>query len=242
MTQLAQCLPTQITRNGYASLWIKNGEPDFKGIHKNKAIVKLIDELGKETVVKIVYAILFDFCSALNFQRNMTVPQMTDCALMMVDECGSLRIEDYMAMFRLAKAGKLGELYGKLDIMDISRFMDVYYELRERDAENQIRLAEQKRLEQKKLASPKGEEREVKINHEFFKATMEESIDKVREIDRERRRLEAESLKERRKQQREAYAKAHGIELDTIKKHINNKTEPDQSDIDWWESFKKKKK
>lgn len=241
MKQLAQCLPTQITRNGYASLWIKNGEPDFKGIHKNKAIVKLVDELGKETVVKIVYAILFDFCSALNFQRNMTVPQMTDCALMMVDECGSLRIEDYMAMFRMAKAGKLGELYGKLDIMDISRFMDAYHEMRERDAEKQIQIdaekkiqiAEQKRKEQKMLAAPKGKIVEVDLS----KAIAE--LNRIRDENIER---EIAERKNRRQQQREAYAKAHGIKLESIKQSINHKTEPDANDIAWWESFKKKGK
>ena len=232
LKQLAQCLPTQITRNGYASLWIKNGEPDFKGIHKNKAIVKLVEELGKETVVKIVYAILFDFCSAFNFQRNMTIPQMTDCALMMVDECGSLRIEDYMAMFRMAKTGKLGELYGKLDIMDISRFMDAYHEMRGRDAEKQIQIAEQKRKEQKMLAAPKGEIVEVDLS----KAIAE--LNRIRDENIER---EIAERKNRRQQQREAYAKAHGIKLESIKQSITHKTEPDANDIAWWESFKKKK-
>lgn len=234
-------MPTQITRNGYASLWIKNGEPDFKGIHKNKAIVKLIEELGRETVVKIVYAILFDFCSAFNFQRNMTIPQMTDCALMMVDECGSLRIEDYMAMFRMAKTGKLGELYGKLDIMDISRFMDAYHEMRERDAEKQIQIAEQKRKEQKMLAASNDEEVEVQINPDAIRNAMAESIKKIKEIDKERRESELKALKERQQKQREAYAKAHGIKLESIKQSINHKTEPDANDIAWWESFKKKK-
>lgn len=239
MKQLAQCLPTSITRNGYASLWIKNGEPDFKGIHKNKAIVKIVEEVGKETVVKIVYALIFDFCASLNFQRNMTMPQMTDCALMMVDECGSFRIEDYMAMFRLAKTGKLGELYGKVDIMDISRFMDAYYEMRERDAERQMQIAEQKRKEQKMLAS--GEEKDVEINYESLAESMAESIKKIKEIDSERRKKELEERKAKRQQQREAYAKAHGIKLESIKQTIPNKTEPDANDIAWWESFKKKK-
>jgi hypothetical protein len=60
----------------------------------------------------------------------MNEDQMIDCASMLLDECGTFRLEDYQVMFTMAKRGKIGKIMDRLDISVISQLLDEYWTIR----------------------------------------------------------------------------------------------------------------
>lgn len=108
-----------------------SGNPDFKNVRNCMPIVKLSEQIGKKTILKIFYLLVKDFCSSLNVVRNMNEDQMIEASSMLFDECDSFRLEDYQMMFTLGKRGHLVKIMDRVDINVVTLMMDAYWALRD---------------------------------------------------------------------------------------------------------------
>lgn len=102
------------------------GRADYLAVVKYPAIAKLKETQGKKNIIKAVFLLVKDFCDSMNVVRNMNEEQMIEAAAMLTDECGTFRLEDYLAMFAMAKRGKLVKIYDRIDMQVISGIVDAY--------------------------------------------------------------------------------------------------------------------
>lgn len=106
------------------------GKPTFLEVVKYPMIKKLVDDLGKKTMMKVLFLLVKDFCSSMNVVRNMNEDQMIESAAMLLDECDNFRMEDYVMMFQMAKRGQLVKVMDRIDINVITLMLDAYWEKR----------------------------------------------------------------------------------------------------------------
>lgn len=111
------------------------GKPLFKDVIKYPMIRMLAAQVGENVILKNIFLLVKDFCSAVNVVRNMNEDQMIDAAAMLLDECEDFRMEDYVMMFSMAKKGELVDLRDRVDLQIISKIMDEYYIVRRREGE-----------------------------------------------------------------------------------------------------------
>src|SRR4051812_29053217 len=71
------------------------GNPTYLDVIKYPMVRFLVEEVGKKTMLKVIYLLVKDFCSSLNVVRNMNQDQMIEAASMLLNECGNFRLEDY---------------------------------------------------------------------------------------------------------------------------------------------------
>ena len=134
------------------------GKPDYKALLHSPQLSQLAQQRGRNEILKYLCILITDFCSSLNIKRGMSEEQVVEAAIMLLDECGDYRLEDYALMFNLAKRGKLGiELYQSVDILAISQIEQAYdrYSCAQLQAIQQEAEAAQERarLERRKAAS-----------------------------------------------------------------------------------------
>lgn len=106
------------------------GKPNYLGMIKYPMIRDLIQEHGKQALIKAIFLLIRDFCTSMNVVRNMTEDQMIEAAAMLVDECDNFRLEDYTMMFTMAKRGALVDIRDRIDIQMITKIMDEYWSRR----------------------------------------------------------------------------------------------------------------
>ena len=106
------------------------GNPQYLEVVKYPAIRDLIKTEGKRKMIALLTFMIKDFCSSVNVVRNMNEDQMIETAVMLLDECGNFRMEDYLMIFTMAKRGKLIKIYDRIDIAVITQMLDAYWDLR----------------------------------------------------------------------------------------------------------------
>lgn len=110
-----------------------SGKPDFASVIQYPKISELIVSEGKRKVLALVTIIVRDFCASINVVRNMNEDQVIESAMMLVEECGNFRLEDYVMMFSMAKKGSLDvKIYDRIDIQVITQILDAYWLIRHR--------------------------------------------------------------------------------------------------------------
>lgn len=113
-----------------SSQLVPQGEPAFPIIRQRPAIQVLLQEHGRKPLLKALYLLIRDFCSSVNVVRNMSEDQQLEAAAAMLDEAGNFRLEDYAAMFTLAKRGKLVKILDRVDMQIIGQMISAYDERR----------------------------------------------------------------------------------------------------------------
>lgn len=86
---------------------------------------------GIEMIRASVEGCIVSLCEFLNIPRaNMTESQIRQTAELSVDEYRNLTISDIMLIFRRAKLGQWGEIYGRIDGQMILGWFSEYFEER----------------------------------------------------------------------------------------------------------------
>lgn len=115
----------QITRG-----LVPAGKPAYTEMIRYPKIKDLEEKLGQKTMMKTIFLIIRDFCASINVGKNMNADQMIEAAAILLEEAGNFRLEDYIAMFAMAKRGEYGEFYDRMDIAMICSFIDKYWQQR----------------------------------------------------------------------------------------------------------------
>jgi hypothetical protein len=123
-----------------ASELMPEGVPAYTSVIAYPKISKLITQYGRSIMWKAMVMLLKDFSDSFGVVRNMNEAQMLDAATMLLDECGTFRMEDYVMMFTLAKRGRLDLNDGKgimdrIDLETIGKIITAYYAKREAAAD-----------------------------------------------------------------------------------------------------------
>lgn len=125
------------------------GRPDFEAVRFAPAIVNLVAEHGPAKVHAVLVMMIRDYCSSINVpeSKKMNGDQEMEAASFLLDECGDFRMEDYLMMFTLAKRGKIGKVFDRVDIQLLSDFKESYSALRTNHAfakqEEEVRRKEE---------------------------------------------------------------------------------------------------
>lgn len=126
------------------------GNPDFSILRDRPWIKNMEQQYGAHRVLAALIVIISNFNKMLGVVRPMTAIQINDCAVHLLNEAGNYRIEDYVMMFTMAKAGKLGKIMDRIDLEMVCRFHEEYDRLRsdygQRMQEEQVRQEEKKLL------------------------------------------------------------------------------------------------
>lgn len=122
------------------------GQPDFLGMVRFPKITDLVQQQGQAVILMILSVMVRDFCASMNVVRNMNDDQIVEAAAMMLNECGTFRLEDYAQFFALAKRGKLGQIRDRIDLQTLSDLLDEYFN-RRRDAAIDLQEREIERQE-----------------------------------------------------------------------------------------------
>lgn len=105
-----------------------NGEPDFSKVHtyvKMNALY-MTEGIGKATMIMVMLKMIKDFSENINVKTPLTTAQGMRIASFLCDDCKGMSLEDYQMMFSLAERGKLGVIYGRVDIQVIGTFKEAY--------------------------------------------------------------------------------------------------------------------
>lgn len=113
------------------------GKPDIRLIMQHRPIIQIVrsEENGVKNMLKVLTALLFDFCNSLNVVRPMNDQQIIEAAAALLDECYNYRIEDYVCMFTMAKRGRLVKIMDRMDITIILEISKAYWAHREVEIE-----------------------------------------------------------------------------------------------------------
>ena len=105
------------------------GVPFFPIIRTFPPIAELLIH-NAPGISKAVFLLVRDFCASLNVVRNMNEDQMIEASGLLIQECGNLRLEDYVIMFSMAKRGELVDIHDRVDLQIITRIADTYWSVR----------------------------------------------------------------------------------------------------------------
>lgn len=194
---------------GIVSDLMPQGSPNFVSVVNYPTIANLEQEHGKINIIKILYLLVVDFCNTMNVVRNMTDEQQIEAAHMLLDESGNFRLEDYVMMFTMAKRGQLGiKLIDRIDLPIITQLLDAYWSIRDNEGKN-IQERTQKVLDNEintidaTFATPIAD---------FMKSWADKTEEEIKR-DEEEKEIER---KEKRKQDIQAFAKLHNIDLNKL--------------------------
>lgn len=175
-------------------------------------LTKLV--INGDVMVKalIVHAIT-DLNNFLNFQNIMTVPQITETALMILSDYNALKIEDIMVCFNNGKKGHYGQLYGRIDGQIIMLWLQQYSTDRTNEYLRIKDFNEKQSLNKKIEASEvniEGQKRVAEVMREALKSVEVPKVEKpVRE------KTESEKLIQRFINQFQKIAIKRGLDSDT---------------------------
>ena len=124
-------------------LILKTNELMPKGIANLTAVVKypkiadLVVSEGRKKMLAVIVLLVKDFCGSVNVVRNMNQEQMIEAGLMLLDECGNFRLEDYVMMFSMAKKGQFPvvKIWDRMDIQIVTAIVDAYWTRRKEAGE-----------------------------------------------------------------------------------------------------------
>lgn len=96
-----------------------------KSINDGHQIQKLMAEHGKP-IMKLIVALINRQAEFYNVRKEITETQAAMIAQTLVYEYGVENIEDIVLMFKMARAGNFGTIFGKLDGETIMSWMALY--------------------------------------------------------------------------------------------------------------------
>lgn len=102
---------------------------------QTKGIAGLRKEYGEEFTIELVMYAIIDLCESLNVGKGMNEGQIIEAARLIQQEYYMLKPADLKLCFDMAKLGKFGEVYNRIDIQVISTWIDKYLQLRLEEAE-----------------------------------------------------------------------------------------------------------
>lgn len=114
-----------------ASDLAKKSLPDLTQLQNYPTIAALERDNGKPNVLKALTALVTNLNKSLNLKRPLNEIQITEVAVMLLDECEDYTFQDYVVMFEMIKRKKFKtEFYEGLDISKMAAFWDEYHALR----------------------------------------------------------------------------------------------------------------
>lgn len=97
---------------------------------KTPSIAMLRKQYGEQQIEAYVKLWIIQLNELLNVTRPLTEPQIDECARLILSEYWGLSIADINLVFKTAKIGGYGELYGSLSIDKILGWFGRYYDER----------------------------------------------------------------------------------------------------------------
>lgn len=207
--QLINCLSNSEDENYVGNLalfsmkLVPSGKPDFAIIRTLPAISQLHDAMGAKDLLKILQNLINNFCDSLNVVRNMNKAQVMDCAVYLLSECGTYRLEDYVMMFTMAKRGHLGKIYDRVDIEFIGNIRAEYDKLRHAYGEAQQMEIDRLAVKERNLIPEKDEPEEVKVQR--FKDASKMFKEMVAAHEKERQEKPLKEMQSERRKRYELY-------------------------------------
>ena len=95
-----------------------------------------MDKHGKQ-ILKLIVGLINRQAEFYNVRKELTETQATMIAQTLIDEYGVENIEDVVLMFKMARAGNFGTIYGKLDGETIMGWMALYLDRKYAEMEKQ---------------------------------------------------------------------------------------------------------
>lgn len=126
------------------------GKPAYLEMIKYPTITQVIADIGEPATLLMISILIKDFCASVNVSRNMNEDQILEAALMLLNERGNFRMEDYTVMFAMASRGELVKIYERVDLSVITEIADAYY-ARRRDEKIAMEEADIERQEAQPL-------------------------------------------------------------------------------------------
>lgn len=208
-----------------------SGKPDFEGI-RNYPALQLTKGSGQEaTSMNGIYLLIEDFCSSLNVKSNLSVEQMIECAGILFNDCGNYRLEDYYTMFEMAKRGKLGKVYERLDIEVLSNMKDAYDNIRYIEGCKILERKEQQRREMIEAQRIKNlsdsainttlDEKSIKQMFDIMNNEIKSEKQRIKEQDKQRKHEQFNAM-------RDHYAKINNVPVGQIKSSLYTSSDEDK--------------
>jgi len=97
---------------------------------------KMMQQHGKP-ILKLIVSLINRQAEFYNVRKEMTEAQAAMIAQTLVDEYGVENIEDVVLMFKMARSGAFGTIYGKLDGETIMAWMALYLDRKYEELERQ---------------------------------------------------------------------------------------------------------
>lgn len=114
----------------------EDGLPAFRNLLALPArIPHLVKGYGDQQVHALISALIGAFANSFNVVRQMTAAQITACAFDLMESAKEdwLAMEDLVLFFDLARKGKYGKVYDRLDQQTIFEMLELYREERHQD-------------------------------------------------------------------------------------------------------------
>lgn len=175
-------------------------------------LTKLVNNGDVMVKALIVHAIT-DLNNFLNFQNIMTVPQITETALMILSDYNALKIEDIRVCFNNGKKGYYGQLYGRIDGQIIMLWLQQYSTDRTNEYLRIKDFNEKQALNKKIEASEVNIEGQKKVAEVMREALKSVEVPKAEKPVREK--TESEKLIQRFITQFQKIAIKRGLDSDT---------------------------
>lgn len=174
----------------------KNGVPKLHEISQvGVSVAKYREVIGFKQLVGIVTILIVNMQNAFNTPRKMNESQISDLAITIVDENPNLKVEDLMAFFEMAKAGKFSKSYSTIDAPLINEWLFEYKQIRTDELERQ-RLIEHSKF--KSIKSEQLTEYQIKqwdiIKQKLIAGREEMERESIARKEAERERLSQERI------------------------------------------------
>ena len=114
------------------------------------------EQYGYQTAMSWLYIQLNDMNTQLGYKWQMDTRQIEDCASLILERHGGLKVTELMAFFRGMKMGDYGEFYGSMNMNAVMMSLNKFYTVRNRQLENIYKKGDEearKEREQKRKTS-----------------------------------------------------------------------------------------
>ena len=120
---------------------------------QNPSIVKLINENGEPIIKALMVDLIADIISFFSLGKSMNATQVTQTVDLILEEYCQYKFDDWKLCFKMAKLGKFGTVYDRIDGNVIFQWFDQYLEIRFNEFEA-IRAKENRILNEPVKADP----------------------------------------------------------------------------------------
>lgn len=93
------------------------------------------EQYGYQTAMSWLYIQLNDMNTQLGYKWQMDTRQIEDCASLILERHGSLKVTELMAFFRGMKMGDYGEFYGTMNMNAVMMGLNKFYTIRNKQLE-----------------------------------------------------------------------------------------------------------